>query len=62
MGEERLRHLHSQVVRKVDKDVKIISNKIQQNRQIFSRSCSLFLFYVTVDNLAAVQTWFLGGL
>lgn len=42
MGEERLRHLHSQVVRKVDKDVKIISNKIQQNKQIFSCSYSIF--------------------
>lgn len=55
MGEERLPHLHSQVVRWVDEDIKIISNKVQQNKQIFSLSYPAFLFYVTVNNLAAVH-------
>lgn len=44
MGEERLHHLHSQVVRRVDKDIKIISNKNQQNKQIFSIPLFLFFF------------------
>lgn len=62
MGEERLPHLHSQVVRRVDEDIKIISNKIQQNKQIFSLPYSLFLFYVTVNNLAALQPQILRAL
>lgn len=44
MGEERLPHLHSQVVRRVDEDIKIISNKIGQSKQIFSLSYPPFLF------------------
>lgn len=45
MGEERLPHLHSQVVRRVDEDIKIISNeKVQQNKQIFPLSYPRFLF------------------
>lgn len=59
MGEERLPHLHSQVVWRVDEDIKIISNKVQQNKQIFPLSYPRFLFYVTVNDLAAVHAGFL---
>lgn len=59
MGEERLPHVHSQVVRRVDEDIKIISIKVQQNKQIFPLSYPRFLFYVTVNDLAAVHPGFL---